>query len=116
MVAPIRFAAPRAAPGMSECAAIVTRREDREMGKQETARLESSVLRNGSSTVVRRAPTANRDAAGGGIKMPPPAAPDAPVQRPDYSETDWDALRAAYPRDAERVKRAMFIVSAATEN
>lgn len=62
---------------MSECAAIVTRREDREMGKQETARLESSVLRNGSSTVVRRAPTANRDAAGGGIKMPPPAAPDA---------------------------------------
>lgn len=34
MVAPIRFAAPRAAPGMSECAAIVTRREDREMGKQ----------------------------------------------------------------------------------
>ncbi|ACT26329.1 hypothetical protein DSI35_05870 [Mycobacterium tuberculosis] len=74
------------------------------------------MLRNGSSTVVRRAPTANRDAAGGGIKMPPPAAPDAPVQRPDYSETDWDALRAAYPRDAERVKRAMFIVSAATEN
>ncbi|ABQ75008.1 hypothetical protein MRA_3225 [Mycobacterium tuberculosis H37Ra] len=69
------------------------------------------MLRNGSSTVVRRAPTANRDAAGGGIKMP-----DAPVQRPDYSETDWDALRAAYPRDAERVKRAMFIVSAATEN
>ncbi|MCE4187621.1 hypothetical protein [Mycobacterium tuberculosis] len=63
------------------------------------------MLRNGSSTVVRRAPTANRD-----------AAPDAPVQRPDYSETDWDALRAAYPRDAERVKRAMFIVSAATEN
>ncbi|WP_078446710.1 hypothetical protein [Mycobacterium tuberculosis] len=61
------------------------------------------MLRNGSSTVVRRAPTANR-------------APDAPVQRPDYSETDWDALRAAYPRDAERVKRAMFIVSAATEN
>ncbi|KXN94007.1 hypothetical protein C3R33_17955 [Mycobacterium tuberculosis] len=60
------------------------------------------MLRNGSSTVVRRAPTANRDAA--------------PVQRPDYSETDWDALRAAYPRDAERVKRAMFIVSAATEN
>ncbi|ESK71054.1 hypothetical protein O216_17210, partial [Mycobacterium tuberculosis variant bovis 04-303] len=49
-------------------------------------------------------------------QMPPPAAPDAPVQRPDYSETDWDALRAAYPRDAERVKRAMFIVSAATEN
>ncbi|CKR70138.1 Uncharacterised protein [Mycobacterium tuberculosis] len=48
--------------------------------------------------------------------MPPPAASDAPVQRPDYSETDWDALRAAYPRDAERVKRAMFIVSAATEN
>ncbi|AAK47623.1 hypothetical protein MT3282 [Mycobacterium tuberculosis CDC1551] len=27
------------------------------------------MLRNGSSTVVRRAPTANRDAAGGGIKM-----------------------------------------------
>jgi hypothetical protein len=44
-----------------------------------------------------------------GIKMPPPAAPGAPAQRPDYSETDWDALRAAYPRDAERVKRAMFI-------
>lgn len=66
----------------------------------------------------RRQASANRerDAAGGGIKMPPPAAPDAPVQRPDYSETDWDALRAAYPRDAERVKRAMFIVSAATEN
>ncbi|WP_308217386.1 hypothetical protein [Mycobacterium tuberculosis] len=77
------------------------------------------MLRNGSSTVVRRAPTANRDAAGGGQKNappPPPPAPDAPVQRPDYSETDWDALRAAYPRDAERVKRAMFIVSAATEN
>jgi hypothetical protein len=44
-----------------------------------------------------------------GIKMPPPAAPGSPAQRPDYSETDWDALRATYPRDAERVKRAMFI-------
>ena len=32
-----------------------------------------------------------------------------PPVRPDYSETDWDALRAAYPRDAKRVKRAMFI-------
>ncbi|MXI80368.1 hypothetical protein GR254_09115, partial [Mycobacterium tuberculosis] len=42
--------------------------------------------------------------------------PDDPCTTPDYSETDWDALRAAYPRDAERVKRAMFIVSAATEN
>ncbi|WP_438942288.1 hypothetical protein [Mycobacterium tuberculosis] len=59
---------------------------------------------------------AESSAASDVYKRQPPAAPDAPVQRPDYSETDWDALRAAYPRDAERVKRAMFIVSAATEN
>lgn len=80
---------------MSECAAIVTRREDREMGKQ-------------GDRKARKQRAQEREQ--------PPAAPDAPVQRPDYSETDWDALRAAYPRDAERVKRAMFIVSAATEN
>lgn len=90
---------------MSECAAIVTRREDREMGKQGDRKARKQ--RAQEREQHRRQASANRE---------PPAAPDAPVQRPDYSETDWDALRAAYPRDAERVKRAMFIVSAATEN
>lgn len=88
---------------MSECAAIVTRREDREMGKQGDRKARKQ--RAQEREQHRRQASANRE----------PAAPDAPVQRPD-SETDWDALRAAYPRDAERVKRAMFIVSAATEN
>ncbi len=43
----------------------------------------------------------DRDAAGGGIKMPL-AAPDAPVANGlTTPKPDWDALRAAYPRDAE---------------
>jgi hypothetical protein len=44
-----------------------------------------------------------------GIKMPPPTVPGNPAQRPDFADTDWDAFRAVYPHDADRVKRAMFI-------
>lgn len=44
-----------------------------------------------------------------GIKMPPPAAPGGPAQRPDFSEVDWDKLKATYPDDAHRVMRAMFL-------
>lgn len=59
----------------------------------------------------RRQATANREPGpeAFGIKLPPPAAPGYPAQRPDFTETDWDALQAAYPRDAQRVKRAMYI-------
>lgn len=44
-----------------------------------------------------------------GLKMPPLTARGNPAQRPDFSNADWDKLRAAYPRDADRLKRAMFI-------
>lgn len=35
-----------------------------------------------------------------GIKMPSPAAPGGPASRPDFSEVDWDKLKAAYPDGA----------------
>lgn len=44
-----------------------------------------------------------------GFKMPPPAVPGHRAQRPDYSNVDWDALQSAYPRDARRLKRSMYI-------
>ncbi|WP_293023272.1 hypothetical protein, partial [Mycolicibacterium sp.] len=44
-----------------------------------------------------------------GIKIPPPAKPGDPAQRPDFTDVDWDALGRAYPRDVQRVKRAMYI-------
>lgn len=44
-----------------------------------------------------------------GLKMPTPAAPGGPAPRPDFSEADWDKLKAAYPDDAHRLMRAMFI-------
>jgi hypothetical protein len=44
-----------------------------------------------------------------GIKMPPPAAPGAPAQRPDFSEIDWDKLKATYPDGAHGLMRAMFL-------
>lgn len=44
-----------------------------------------------------------------GIKMPPPAPPGGPAQRPDFSEIDWDKLKAAYPDGAYGLMRAMFL-------
>lgn len=44
-----------------------------------------------------------------GIKMPPPAAPGGRPPRPDFSETDWEKLKSAYPEDARRLMRAMFL-------
>ena len=44
-----------------------------------------------------------------GIKMPPPAAPGGPASRPDFSEVDWDKLKAAYPDGAHGLMRAMFL-------
>jgi hypothetical protein len=44
-----------------------------------------------------------------GLKMPPPAPPGGPAQRPDFSEADWDKLKAAYPDGARGLLRAMFI-------
>ncbi len=59
------------------------------MGKQGDRKAENSVLRNGSSTVVRRAPTANN------VTRPGGDAPPAQILR-GPCETDWDALQAAY--------------------
>ena len=44
-----------------------------------------------------------------GFKLPPKARPGERQQRPDFSEANWDALQKAYPRDAKRLKRAMYI-------
>ncbi|MEH3128681.1 MAG: hypothetical protein PGN27_01815 [Mycolicibacterium neoaurum] len=44
-----------------------------------------------------------------GIKMPSPAAPGGPASRPDFSEVDWDKLKAAYPDGAHGLMRAMFL-------
>jgi hypothetical protein len=44
-----------------------------------------------------------------GIKMPSPAAPGDPLTRPDFSNIDWDALKAWNANDADRLKRAMFL-------
>jgi hypothetical protein len=44
-----------------------------------------------------------------GIKMPPPAVPGSPAQRPDFSEIDWDKLKATYPDGARGLMRAMFL-------
>ncbi|WP_457135588.1 hypothetical protein [Mycobacteroides abscessus] len=44
-----------------------------------------------------------------GFRMPPRPVLGAPAQRPDFSDVDWDALQAAFPRDARRMKRAMYI-------
>lgn len=44
-----------------------------------------------------------------GIKMPPPTAPGRPVARPDFSEIDWDKLKASYPDGAHGLMRAMFL-------
>ena len=44
-----------------------------------------------------------------GIKIPRPAGPGEAAPRPDFSEVDWDALKAAYPNDAPRLKRAMYL-------
>lgn len=44
-----------------------------------------------------------------GFKMPPPTRPGERAQRPDFSEANWDALQRAYPRDGQRLKRAMYI-------
>jgi hypothetical protein len=41
--------------------------------------------------------------------MPPPARPGGPTPRPDFSEVDWDRLKAEYPDGAHGLKRAMFI-------
>lgn len=59
----------------------------------------------------RRQASANRDPGPEefGLKLPPLTAQGNPAQRPDFSNVDWDHLQAAYPRDADRLKRAMFI-------
>ncbi|WP_099025894.1 hypothetical protein [Mycolicibacterium palauense] len=44
-----------------------------------------------------------------GVKMPRPARPGEPMPRPDFSGIDWDKLKAAYPKDAHRLMRAMFL-------
>lgn len=44
-----------------------------------------------------------------GFKIPPKARPGERQQRPDFSGADWDKLQKAYPRDAKRLKRAMYI-------
>jgi hypothetical protein len=44
-----------------------------------------------------------------GIKMPPLAAPGGPAPRPDFSEIDWDKLKATYPDGAHGLMRAMFL-------
>lgn len=59
----------------------------------------------------RRQASADRDPGpqAFGIKMPPPAAPGSPSQRPDFSEADWDKMKATYPDDAHRLMRTMFL-------
>jgi hypothetical protein len=59
----------------------------------------------------RRQASANREPGpeAFGIKMPPPAAPGGPPQRPDFSEIDWDKLTATYPDGAHGLMRAMFL-------
>ena len=44
-----------------------------------------------------------------GFKMPQQAGPGERQQRPDFSGADWEALQRAYPRDAKRLQRAMYI-------
>lgn len=59
----------------------------------------------------RRQASANREPGPEefGIKMPQPAIPGDPAPRPDFSEVDWDRLKAKYPDGAHGLKRAMFI-------
>jgi hypothetical protein len=59
----------------------------------------------------RRQASANREPGPEefGIKMPQPATPGDPAPRPDFSEVDWDRLKAKYPDGAHGLKRAMFI-------
>ncbi|WP_321180920.1 hypothetical protein [Mycobacterium sp. UM_WWY] len=44
-----------------------------------------------------------------GIKVPSPSRPGQPPNRPDFSNVDWDALKAWNTHDADRLKRAMFL-------
>ena len=59
----------------------------------------------------RRQASANREPGPEefGIKMPQPTIPGGPAPRPDFSEVDWDRLKAKYPDGAHGLKRAMFI-------
>jgi hypothetical protein len=44
-----------------------------------------------------------------GIRMPSPATPGGPAQRPNFSDVDWGRLSAKYPGGAHDLKRAMFL-------
>lgn len=50
-----------------------------------------------------------REAAEFGIKLPPKAQRGAPAPRPDFSEVDWEKLKAKCPEDARKLLRSMFI-------
>lgn len=75
--------------------------------------------RNRQTTTQRREREARRrqesdarneqEAAEFGVKLPPKPPRGAPAPRPDFSEVDWEKLKAKYPEDARKLLRSMFI-------
>lgn len=50
-----------------------------------------------------------REASEFGVKLPPKPRRGEPASRPDYSDIDWDVLKAHYPDGARKLLRSMFI-------